>query len=254
MTATRPLRLTKVEAAAETRAALLHAGEQLLLEQPVGTVLDQIKAPEVARRAARTTGAFYHHWPDQASYQNELIEYVLGPDRLTAADETLKTLPAAMAGGISLPELVHLAARSTLLRVRDNPLLPLFLSLWAKQAQSDRIRDLLRRNFQATSESTATGYQAVLDHYGLQMRPPFTVEMLTVTLTGLVEGLAIRASVDPEAVPFDLPSTAPNDGSTDGPWDLYSTTVLTLVSAMTTPKTNHKDTVSATTTTEPPTL
>jgi len=237
MASPRAPRQSKDAAAAETRRALLAAGEKILLDQPVGSVLDQVKAPEVARRAQRTTGAFYHHWATQADYQHELIEYMLGPDRNTAAGDTLGGLTAHLATDITLPHLVHVVGLDALLQVRDNPRLPLLLSLWAKQAQSDQIRDLIQRNFRATSETIARGYAVVLDHYGLQMRSPFTIDMLTVVLTGLIQGLAIRAAVDPDAVPLHLAVTFPAEGTSDDTWDLYSSTVLAIIGAMTTPDT-----------------
>ncbi len=84
------------------------------------------------------------------------------------------------------------------------------------QGQSEQIRDLIRRNFDGITETNNHVYGTVLEHYGLTMRPPFTLDQLTVVLTGLVQGLAIRSAVDPAAVPLELPDTAPTDitGST----------------------------------------
>lgn len=210
-----------------------------MLEQPVGTVLDQIKGSEVARRAAKTTGAFYHHWATQTEYQHELIEHVLGPDRL-ASGEMAAGLHAALQADVSLPQLVYLVGHATFVEVRDNPLLPLFFSLWAKQSQNEQIRGLLHRNYQAASAISAAGYQIVLDHYGLRMREPYTLDMFTVILTGLIQGLAVRAAVDPDAVAMNLSAPSITTSEATSPagtqWDLFNATALTLVDAMTTPR------------------
>ncbi len=119
---------------------------------------------------------------------------------------------------IELVDLIHLAGVGALHQVQDNRRFPLLLSLWAMQGQSEQIRDLIRRNFDGITETNNHVYGTVLEHYGLTMRPPFTLDQLTVVLTGLVQGLAIRSAVDPAAVPLELPDTAPTDntGSTGG--------------------------------------
>ncbi len=74
------------------------------------------------------------------------------------------------------------------------------------------------------------------------MRPPFTMEMLATALTALVDGLAIRAAVDPSAVPPELPRAQAaareqlDSGLDEGPWDLFSILVLSLLPSMTSPK------------------
>ena len=55
-------RLSRREAAEQTRVELLEAGADLLREEPVGDILSQVKVADVARRAGgRSIGAVYHH-------------------------------------------------------------------------------------------------------------------------------------------------------------------------------------------------
>ena len=233
---------TKAEAAAQTRADLLEAGAQLLHEQPVGAVLTQVKAVEIARRAGRTIGAFYHHWPDQQSYQRDLLEHVLSPERLASTAAASETVMSGLGAAVGMEEIVRSAARANFAALRDNPFVALFLALWAKQGNDEHIRGLLHDHYQRVMKQLVPLHTAFLDAHELEMRPPFTVEMFAVTLTALVEGLTVRAAVDPDAVPLDLPpaqaaAKAPLDGALDqGSWDLFSIVVLALLPTMTVPK------------------
>ena len=233
---------SKAETSAQTRAALLEAGAVLLREQPVGTVLNQVKAAEVARRAGRTTGAFYHHWDDQESYQRELLAYALAPGRFSSTSGAIDSALADLAEGIHLEEMVRRAARQNFENVRSNPYLPLFMALWSKQGDDNEIREHLRQHYQTVTAQLVPMYQKIFDAQGLEPRPPFTVEMFAVTLTAIVEGLALRAAVDPAAVPRHAPPAQAAarqqlDGKLDeGPWDLFGLLVLALIPSMTAPK------------------
>lgn len=237
-----PTAPTKAEAAATTRADLLEAGFQLLQEQPVGTILTQVKATEIARRAGRTIGAFYHHWPDQQAYQRDLIEHVLSPDRLLSTAVAEESVRSNLAAGLPMEEIIRRGARANFETVRDDPTVPLFMALWSKQATDDHIRKQLRQHYQQVTDQLVPVYAAFFDAQGWEPRPPFTLETFASTLTALVEGLTVRAAVDPDAVPFDLPpvqaaARMPLDGQLDqGSWDLFSTVVLALIPSMTVPK------------------
>ncbi|WP_100501325.1 TetR/AcrR family transcriptional regulator [Geodermatophilus chilensis] len=227
----------KAEAAGETREALLEAGAALLREQPVGAVLTQVKAQPVAQRAGRTIGAFYHHWSSQEAYHRDLLAYVLDPQRLTSTAAAAETVLADLPRGLPLEEVVRRAAGRNFDMVRADPYVPLILALWGKQAQDEQVRELLRAHYRSVTDRLVPVYRAFFAAYGLTLRPPYTVEVFAATLTALVEGLAVRAAVDPEAVPLDLPhpggpSAVPADG---GRWDLFSATVVGIVRAMTAP-------------------
>lgn len=233
---------TKAEAAAATRADLLEAGSRLLQEQPVGTILTQVKATEIARRAGRTVGAFYHHWPDQQSYQRDLIEHVLSPDRLPSTSVAEQSVRSDLAANVPMEEIIRRGARANFEAVRSNPIVPLFMALWSKQGTDEHIREQLRRHYQQVTDQLVPVYAAFFDAQGWEPRPPFTLETFAVTLTALVEGLAVRAAVDPDAVPLDLPpvqssAKVPLDRQLDqGSWDLFGIVVLALLPSMTVPK------------------
>lgn len=235
-------RKSKAESSAETRTALLDAGATLLREQPVGQVLDQVKAAEVARRAGRTVGAFYHHWPDQESYQRELLEFVFAPARTEAGTAAINAGTRDAQAGVMMEEVVRRRAREDFDAVSANPYLGLSLALWAKHTDDGHVRNLLAGQYRAVTAELVEAYEQFFEFQGWEPRPPFTIEMFAVTLTALVEGLVIRAAVDPDAVPRELPTVQSGswrslDGNLDqGPWDLFGIVVLALIPSMTVPK------------------
>ena len=234
-------RPSRAETAAETRTALLEAGAALLREQPVGTLLNQITAASVAGRAGRTTGAFYHHWEDQESYQRELVRYALDSRRAMSTPVAAQEIHDALARGLALDELVRLAAGHNFALVRDNPYVPLQRALWAKHSQDEEIKQLLFDDYRNVTANLVPAYGALFEYLEVEPRPPFTVELFAVTLTALVEGFTQRAAVEPDAVPLTLPPLK-SDGD---PWDLFSSLVLALIPMMTMPKADSAKTEEA---------
>ena len=237
MASNRPRRTTKAEASAETRSALLEAGAALLRDEPVGTVLNQIKAPVVARLAGRTTGAFYHHWTSQDAYQRDLLAHVLDPARIPSTVEAAAAIMGGLELGIPPQELLRSAANALFASVRADPYVPLWNALWARQGQDPEVHALLVENYRTVTRQTFPLYEALLAAAGRRLRPPFTAETFAVTITAVCQGLALRVAVEPAAVPLDLPGLrwTEDQASTDGPWDLFSTLVWTLLHSMSDP-------------------
>jgi AcrR family transcriptional regulator len=238
---------TRAASSAETRAALLEAGALLLQERPVGNVLNQIKAPLVARRAGRTTGAFYHHWESQEAYHQDLLNYVLDPARIPSTSEAVTAIAVGLDAGVSVAELLRLAARANFDSVRADPYVPLWVALWARQGQDERIRHLLLEHYRTVTRQTTPLYEALFAAMGRRIRPPFTAETFAVTITALVQGLSLRVTIEPDAVPQDLlglPGTATDqphgaagagEGTHENTWDLFSAVAWTLLNSMSEP-------------------
>jgi AcrR family transcriptional regulator len=236
MTEDSPGRRSRAEAGEQTRASLLAAGAELLREQPVGRILEQVTAPEVARRAGRTIGAFYHHWNDQESYRHDLLTWVLSPEILPT-EETVTDLSAALTVAEPVDEIVRRNARANMVAGLDRPELALTLALSALARRDEGTRQLLNHQYTVLNESLEPVYAALFAAYGWVPRPPFTVHTFSTVLTALVEGLVIRHVADPGAVPMALPDEkgiplAPDDESA---WDLFSAVALALLPMMTMP-------------------
>jgi AcrR family transcriptional regulator len=237
MASDRSRRPTKAEASAETRSALLEAGAALLRDEPVGTVLNQIKAPVVARLAGRTTGAFYHHWTSQDAYQRDLLAYVLDPARIPSTTEAAAAIMGGLQQGVPAQDLLRSAANALFASVRADPFVPLWFGLWARQGSDAQVHDLLHEHYRAVTRQTRPLYEALLAAAGRRLRPPFTADTFAVTITAVCQGLALRVAVEPAAVPLDLPGLRWTEDAapTGEPWDLFSTLVWTLLHSMSDP-------------------
>lgn len=231
-------RRTRSTSSGQTRRDLLAAGADLLREQPVGPLLSNVTAPEVARRAGRTIGAFYHHWPDQGSYRRELAQYVLSPEVLPT-EETAENLGAGIAAGADTAEVMRYNARANLLAGLERPELALTVALTALARTDEDVRLLLKSQHDTVRSGLEPLYEQLLAANGWRLRPPFTLRMFSAVLTALVEGLYVRAVADPESVPLALPDehgTPPVEAGppspVDGQWDLFSIVVLALMPVM----------------------
>jgi AcrR family transcriptional regulator len=231
-----PGRRSRAEAGEQTRAALLAAGAELLREQPVGRLLDQVTAPEVARRAGRTIGAFYHHWADQDSYRMDLLESVLAPETLPT-QETVSDVEAALMLAAAPDEIVRRNGRANLVAGLHRPELALTIALSALARRDEPTRELLHKQYVILNDSLVPTYGALFAANGWAPRPPFTLRDISTVITALVEGLVVRAVAEPEAVPFALPDEAgvPRDPDDEHAWDLFSVTLAALLPTMTMP-------------------
>lgn len=221
----------RAAASAETRAALLEAGASLLRDQPVGSVLSQVTGRAVAERAGRTTGAFFHQWESQEAFHRELMSYILDPARMPSTADAAQAITAGLRSGSPPDELLRQAAEANFAGVRADPYVPLWLALWTKHVGDEHITGLLRDNYHAVTAQLIPLFAGLLQASGRAMRPPFTVETMAVTATALVQGLSLRAAIDPDAVPTGRPGSGPDAPSPA--WDLFGTLIVELFRAAT---------------------
>lgn len=197
----------------------------------MGSVLSQITGRAVAERAGRTTGAFFHQWETQEAFHRELMSYILDPARMPSTAEAAQAITAGLRSGHPADDLLRQAAEANFAGVRADPYVPLWLALWTKHQGDEHITGLLRENYHAVTAQVIPLFAGLLEASGRAMRPPFTVETMAVTATALVQGLSLRAAVDPEAVPAGGPDSAPDGVTPD--WDLFGTLLVELFRAVT---------------------
>ncbi len=216
--------------AEEGRRALLDAGRALVLEQPASWPLEHIRLTEVAERAGVSVGALYHYWESQDAYRDDLLDDLFSPERYPPSP-----LPAQLAGRDDgdadgdppLTELVRAGAAAEFAALRDTPELRLLMAMWAADAPEVDAR--IAAQYRAVGERWATFYADALEAYGLELRPPFTPALMATLITALGEGLAVRATVDADAVPTEL------GADPDRPWGLLACAIFALLPGMTRP-------------------
>ena len=220
----RPTRRTPEEG----RLALLEAGRSLAHEQPAAPPLDHIRLTDVARYAGVSAGALYHYWDTQDDYRDDLVDHLFAPDRFdpevhvgeladAIADEVDGPRPA-------LDEQIRVGAALELEGLLVNADLRVLLALWA--GGDEEVRQRIAGHFRSTGRRWADFYERSFRSAGLELRPPFTYEMLAAVLAALADGLAVRASVDPEAVPVDLD---------DRGWGILAAALVALLPAFSRP-------------------
>lgn len=227
----------KAAAKAATREALLAAATEMLLETPADPI-GSLRPLEVARRARppRSNGAFYNIWPTRQSFAQDLLRHILSADRVRTRRPTRDAgLDGVRQRSFSLTRTVHALADLNFGGLRDDPGLRLKQALWSRHTVDPQVCELIARLYADGTATLAPTYLAVIERGGRRMRPPYTVEELAVTLTALAEGLHLRRSVQPEAVPDDLgPGAVPADADGDA-WSLFAATAHLIVHGMTEP-------------------
>ncbi|WOT34263.1 TetR family transcriptional regulator C-terminal domain-containing protein [Streptomyces coeruleorubidus] len=225
---------TKAAARQESRNAMLKAGAEILHRVPVGDVLSQVKATNVAKLANRTTGSFYNIWVDHEAYLRDLIRYVLEPSRFDAVTQVIKE-EITRQEGASYPELIKSVAEKNFTALKGDPFMSLQLALWAKRGSDHEMTEHLRALYRSLNDKLIPVYDDLLKDLGRRMRPPYKVEHLAVALMALLEGLHIRSEIDAEAVPEDL-GASPEGVEYDPahPWGLFAAAAYALIEAMTT--------------------
>ncbi len=188
--------------AEEGRAALLDAGRAMTRAQPAGPPLEHIRLTDVAARAGVSVGALYHYWDTQDDYRDDLLDDLFSPARFEPTPTVPEMVAALADDPHPLDEVVRLGAESEFETLRRSPDLRVLMALWA--ADDPTIAPRIAAQFQAVGGRWSAMYEAVLTAHGLEIRPPFTYATMAALFTAIGDGLAVRASVDPDSVPVDL--------------------------------------------------
>lgn len=226
----------KAAARARTRLALLQSAQRLLLQSPASDPIGALKPSEIARNAepSRTTGAFYNIWPTFQEFRDELLDYVLSVDRIEVGEPTVDS--ATQLSGlpdVPLAEIIRLAGNVNFDGLPDDPGLLLKHALWSRHRTDPHIRQLLAELYAGVRRQMGPMYETVLARTGRRMRAPYTTDLLLVVLAALGEGLHLRWSVDPDAVPEFGADVDPEHE--DRRWTTFSAVAHLIVLGMTEP-------------------
>lgn len=236
----------KQQAAEETIKAMLDVGEELLVEwlqsASTGGLLSNIKATDIARRVGKTTGSFFHWWPTQEAYREQLLEHLLSADRMRElnVEGTLAAITEAVTarGRAELSDVIRAGAAANFEDLGRGNEFEIQMLLLAGRAGDPEISRALRAFYRALLEAFVPVYIDFLKVFRRRMRTPFTVENYAVTLTALAEGLHMRRLVDPDMVPDSMPrppGALPSPEGHGKEWSLFASVMYVLTEAMTEP-------------------
>lgn len=184
-----------------SRTALLEAGMEILREETPRTLSSVLGPRAVARRALRSTGSFFYHWPSAEAYVDDLVAHIFRSGLLPeSVDEVTKGLAALARDPSDSVTAIEAICRADFLHLAQDPNLGVEMLLRA-QLHDEQIADGLRAFYRATDEISRKSYEAVAAAWDREPRPPLDYPGIVVILTAVLEGLALRHLVDPEHVP-----------------------------------------------------
>lgn len=199
-------------AAADTRSRLIDAARRLTDEQPLTRVIGASTA-EVARRAGVSTGAYFHHFPTAAHLADAVVRdsRVAPVDQRDTVDEllgALEHLDLAEVLRSNLDETWQVFASDEDIGRR----LRLQMLLWAHHGQRlhdpdeefSTVGDVLVASYETIDTASADGWRLLLERTDRDIAAPFDPELLSVTLTALLDGLRVRHQLQPHRVPDRL--------------------------------------------------
>ncbi len=188
------------------RISLLEAGAALVNERRTGEVLPGVR--EVCQRAGRSTAVFYGHFASLAVYHDALIDELLTTDvafevmaktmdLLAEVTEKIRTEPAS-----DIPRLIASIAAANIgaqleigmpdFRTR------LLLQATAKDRAHAQAQAALRRLYEHVTEVQVVGYDALLDAWHREPRPPYDLRTIAITITAVADGLLVRRGFEPD--------------------------------------------------------
>jgi AcrR family transcriptional regulator len=218
------------ESREKTRAALLQAGADLLVEHASRNPFAALRLRSLCERAGYSTGAFYLHWASVEQYYDELATLLSEPgDRFNTVFDNLAREAKASINADALDAVVRVAKQDFSLLVEDQlwDAAELMLVTWGRT----RFREPVARGYEVADHGTGQVYASVLGQRGREPRPPLDWDHIGVILQGLVEGLGLRHKIDPTTI-------QPTDDATPG---LYATAVAAILAVLTRPAGDTQD-------------
>lgn len=185
---------------------LLRAGQELLAERGVGTIVGGLSIASVAKAARTTRATFYAYWPTLDDYRIDLVASLIDGDTARTEAGALRATVELGSTSVGLVAVLReVAARDLRQHVAsrtDRRRLGL-----AALADDPQIAALLRERYRQRDENQRGAFTAVLGRWAREPRPPLTVDDLLVVHDALLEGFVLRRAVDPDRATEELYAT-----------------------------------------------
>jgi len=153
-----------------------------------------------------TTGGFYRRWSTKAEFYADLVRYILDNSRMRngTPEQRSRELVMRLADRPTFGEFVHAAASGEMESIKDDPAYAIQLHMWAATRTHEWVRDLMASGYADATDHWSDAYRLVLSLYHMELRPGFDERRLAVLLTALLDGLALRRGIQPDAVDDEL--------------------------------------------------
>lgn len=237
----------------ETRQLIIDTGVRLLLERGLRGGCDHVGMAEVLAEVHSSTGqrvtnasVYGRIWATQDEFHCDLLLaaagfFPSGEERATqgAADQILATadLHSAQGRQSALGMFCRVGGAAHLHTMASSRAWQTWLAIWAITVSTPTLDDdiergpaIAKRHELAVLEFSRV-LAALLPRVGHRMKPPFTLEQLSMTVYALSEGLVLHHRFAPQTVvSVELPTLA---GGAPETWSLFSVALQALLDGFT---------------------
>ncbi len=154
--------------------------------------LQEVRVAEIVRQLGISLGAAYRIWPRQEDFHQDLA-IVLSSTRTTEPNE-----PAAIAatpimlGGGTWEDTLRAGARAQFDATVGDNTFAARLAVGAAASRNPVIREAGLSRYVVAFDSFISLYGVVLNHFGRQVREPWTLQKAAMALAALGEGFALQ--------------------------------------------------------------
>ncbi len=189
---------------------------------------------DACRRAGLgTAGSGYKIWATQDEFREDLMRHALAmkSTRTEAAERLLEAI-ARLGDDPDLTSIIRVAANENARAVVGTEWFTRLIALWLAASTDTAMRNEqieTQRNLLASLQDT---FGELLSAYGREMRPPFTIEMLTLAISAEMNGLGYFCAYDDDPATTQVQRSTGPDGALER-WHLLGCAVEALVKSFT---------------------
>ena len=190
------------EAGQRKREQMLQVGLKLLRDRSTGDFFTgAFKAERISAEIGATKGTFLHHFGSESGYLEELLHYSLEQERNPQWNVARGAFEGAYGSGASFTAAVMAGSLAAIRYQDQNATFPLQMVVWAGAGKDKAAQGRLARMYRLVVEDAGPYFESTLLLAGRSLRPPFRAADFALALSTLIEGLGVRRTVDPAAVP-----------------------------------------------------
>lgn len=190
---------------AETRERILEAGISLWRQQPPAALFAGLSVAKVSEAAGITRSTFYSYWPSSSEFLSDLARYLIQIDATNYPAIVAATgrHPYPPNPSTDVPRTIVSDCAAHLDVAILDPTLGLRLGLLSR-VDDPEIAEVLRQLYQNAEAAQFQPLAFSIEHWGRKIREPLTEKTLKIVFSSILEGFAVRWTVEPDRFPLDL--------------------------------------------------